>query len=216
MRTMNCSEAERLFDPYLDGELSGSLRLEFDAHRLRCAMCQRKLAMMEACEQIVAGDRRAPLLSQNFTDRVMSDLIRRKAEASRSHRRRWTAPAALALQAAAVIGFVFLWQPVRSALFPTVNVERGISIHAIKLREPGPGIGDWLARGAQGVWGAKSELAEGVNALPRYAVSFALSTEFGSSEWSEPLSWLLGVGGVADPQNSAERTTSEDGETFTL
>lgn len=213
---MNCSEAERLFDPYLDGELSGSLRLEFDAHRLRCAMCQRKLAMMEACEQIVAGDRRTPVLSPNFSDRVMADLIRRRVETSRTQRRRWTTMAAIGLQAAAVIGFVLFWQPLRNALFPSKAVDTGISISAIRLRESGPGIGDWLTRGAQGVWSAKSELADGVSALPRYAMSFALSSELGNGEWSEPLSWLLGIGGVADPQSTFDRNINDDGESFSL
>ena len=67
---MNCSEAERLFDPYLDGELSGSLRLEFDAHRLRCTLCQRKLAMMEACEHILGGDSRYKILAASLPRRT--------------------------------------------------------------------------------------------------------------------------------------------------
>lgn len=212
---MNCSEAERLFDPYLDGELSGSLRLEFDAHRLRCGICQRKLAMMEACEHIVAGDHRAPQLSANFTDRVMADLIHRKVQAHTTRRRRLTIGAAVAMQAAAVIGFAMFWQPVRNALFPSQPIENGISINTISSRYSGPGIGDWLARGAQGVLSAKSELTDSVNSLPRYAMSFALSGNSVTGEWSEPLSWLLGIGGVADPQSAAERT-DEDGDSFTL
>ena len=75
---MNCSEAEQLFDAYLDGQLTGSLRLELDAHRLRCRRCQQTLAMMEACEHVLTADRRAPELSVDFTERVMADTTRRR------------------------------------------------------------------------------------------------------------------------------------------
>lgn len=76
---MNCREAQQLIDAHLDGQLSGSLRLEFEAHRLRCARCQQTLAMMEACLHVVASDRCAPPLSDDFTSRVMSAVGRRRA-----------------------------------------------------------------------------------------------------------------------------------------
>ena len=64
---MNCSEAEQLFDAFLDGQLTGSLRLELDAHRLRCRRCQQTLAMMEACEH-GAGLARRALIPANEAD----------------------------------------------------------------------------------------------------------------------------------------------------
>jgi hypothetical protein len=104
---MKCSEAEQFFDAYLDGELAGSLRLEFDAHRLRCTVCQQKLAMMESCEHILARDTRGPVLSDDFTDRVMDEIEQRRVLAAHS-RRRLVIGAAVALQAAAVIVFALL------------------------------------------------------------------------------------------------------------
>jgi hypothetical protein len=106
---MNCSEAEHFFDAYLDGELAGSLRLEFDAHRLRCGVCQQKLAMMEACEHILARDGRGPLLSDDFTDRVMDEVEQRRVITLRSRKRRIVWGTAVGVQAAAVIAFAFLW-----------------------------------------------------------------------------------------------------------
>jgi hypothetical protein len=106
---MKCSEAEQFFDAYLDGELAGSLRLEFDAHRLRCTVCQQKLAMMESCEHILARDTRGPLLSDDFTDRVMDEIEQRKVRAAHSRRRRIVIAAAVTLQAAAVIVFALLF-----------------------------------------------------------------------------------------------------------
>lgn len=107
---MNCSEAERLFDAYLDGELSGSLRFEFDAHRLHCPMCQRKLAMMEACEHILVGDTRGPALSDDFTERVMSQVAIRGEQMRRSRHLKLYVGAAIGLQAAGVALFVFVWK----------------------------------------------------------------------------------------------------------
>ena len=106
---MKCSEAEQFFDAFLDGELAGSLRLEFDAHRLRCTVCQQKLAMMESCEHILARDTGGPVLSDDFTDRVMDEIEQRRVLAAHSRRRRLVIGGAVALQAAAVIVFAFLW-----------------------------------------------------------------------------------------------------------
>jgi len=106
---MNCSEAEHFFDAYLDGELAGSLRLEFDAHRLRCTVCQQKLAMMEACEHILARDTRGPALSEGFTDRVMSEIDQQRIIARRVRKRRLIIGTTVAFQAAAIITFAVLW-----------------------------------------------------------------------------------------------------------
>ena len=106
---MNCWEAEQFFDAYLDDELAGSLRLEFDAHRLRCPVCQQKLAMMESCEHILARDTGGPVLSDDFTDRVMDEIEQRQVIAAHSRKRRLVIGGAVALQAAAVIVFAFLW-----------------------------------------------------------------------------------------------------------
>ncbi|MBL8879060.1 MAG: zf-HC2 domain-containing protein, partial [Phycisphaerales bacterium] len=84
---MNCSEWEGLLDAYLDGQLSGALRLEFDAHRLRCRRCQQSLAMMEAITHVVATDERSPAISDDFTQRVMSQILSNKPAAIRP---RWT------------------------------------------------------------------------------------------------------------------------------
>ena len=68
---MNCAEFERLIDAYLDGELAGSLRVEFDAHRLRCRRCQLTMIAMESVETVLANDRPLATLSDDFTERVM-------------------------------------------------------------------------------------------------------------------------------------------------
>jgi len=105
---MNCAECEQLFDAYLEGQLTGSLRLEFDAHRVRCRRCQQTLAMLEAIGNVIGADPQVPELPADFTTRVMSEIERpRKPRVAWSRRR---LVAVVGLQAAAVIAFAWLWQ----------------------------------------------------------------------------------------------------------
>ncbi|MFO0840409.1 MAG: zf-HC2 domain-containing protein [Phycisphaerae bacterium] len=105
---MNCSEAERLFDAYLDGELSGALRLELDAHRLRCRRCQQTLAMLEACEHVLSAKTRAPALAADFTERVMARVAIAQPRKTISLRR-WIWAGSSVMSAAATIVLAMLW-----------------------------------------------------------------------------------------------------------
>ena len=100
---MNCAEFEQLIDAYLDGELAGSLRVEFDAHRLRCRRCQLTMVAMESVETVVVNDRPLAMLSDNFTDRVMGAIERRRPLATRLRPTRIVLAVGALLQAAAVI-----------------------------------------------------------------------------------------------------------------
>ncbi len=111
---MNCSDLERLVDAHLDGQLSGSLRLEFEAHRVRCTRCQRTLATMEAALHVIGTDRRTAALSDDFTDRVMAAVAEKAAAQAATRalrRRRWTIAAGITIQAAAVIVFAVVFGP---------------------------------------------------------------------------------------------------------
>jgi hypothetical protein len=105
---MKCAQFQQLIDAYLDQELSASLRLEFDAHRVKCDACQRSLTMVEAITNTVCDDRDVPVLAGDFTDRIMSVVARQCP-----HRqplvtwRLWTAGAA-AMQAAAILVIAIL------------------------------------------------------------------------------------------------------------
>lgn len=133
---MNCSQAEQLFDAFLDGELSAALRLEFDAHRLRCETCRKKLALLEACESVIASDSRQPALADDFTDRVMAEIAARRVS-QRLRRRLTILVGSLALQAAAVGLFVLLW-PASPAPTPTPPAPpAGVSSELdLALRDP--------------------------------------------------------------------------------
>lgn len=108
---MNCSDAERLFDAFLDRELSGTLRVELDAHRLRCRRCQQTLAMLESCGDVIASDRRGPLLGDDFAERVMADIADRQDSRTKIYRFRGTRVAAVVgtlIPAAAVLAIAVL------------------------------------------------------------------------------------------------------------
>lgn len=207
---MNCSEAERLFDPYLDGELSGSLRLEFDAHRLRCTLCQRKLAMMEACEHILAGDSRAPALSTDFTDNLMARIAEQKIAPRRPQRRPLKIAVAIGLQAAAVVAFILIWPALRPSHAPA-----GVSIDTIVFERGEPGLGDFIQRGVESVWVARSNFAADVGALPSYAMSLALPGDRRDGDLLDSLHWLFDFVPIGENGDSAD-SEADSSDTISL
>lgn len=106
---MRCADAEALFNAYLDGELSPALATELGAHRLRCASCRRKLALLEVTGQIIASDREPARLRADFENRLLECVSKRRAVRSfwRARTFRIGAPiaaaAVLALAATAVL-----------------------------------------------------------------------------------------------------------------
>lgn len=69
---MNCEQAQKLFDGYLDGELSPALTTELGAHRLQCPECRRALALMEVSGHILATDQEPKNVPVDFTDRLLA------------------------------------------------------------------------------------------------------------------------------------------------
>lgn len=106
---MHCAEWEQLLDAHLDGQLSGALRLEFDAHRLHCGHCQQTLAMMEAMSNVISNDDQVPALPANFAERVIARIEQRQAVIP-WYRRRWVLAGAGLVNLAAVVA-VFLIMP---------------------------------------------------------------------------------------------------------
>jgi len=179
---MNCAEWERLLDAYLDGQLSGSLRLEFDAHRLRCRRCQQTLAMMEACEHVLATDARAPALADDFTNRVMSAIERRKPAAVRYRGLRVALVAGGLFQAAAVLAFVFYTPAPRNTVQPA-NPGRPVVM-------PGPdyaGLKDrvdreeYLVRMIERAVDARRSIASDLGGLAQYPLAMMVPDEVARS-----------------------------------
>jgi len=129
---MRCSEAKRLFDPYLDGELSAPLRAELDAHRLECADCRRALAILEVTGHVLSAPTHERQLAGDFTDRLMACV-----ETPRQYRwnqfRRYVY-AAVPLAAAAVIALAFLGAFDRSG----PSKVAGVKVEPVVQTHPAP------------------------------------------------------------------------------
>lgn len=101
---MNCLEFEQLLDRHLDGELTGSFKLEFEAHVVDCEPCGHLLAMMQAVGQIVADeDPDEPMLDERFTDRLLVDI-----DQIQSRRNRWRGILSATAAAAALMLIISL------------------------------------------------------------------------------------------------------------
>lgn len=122
---MNCADCELLFDAYLDEQLTGSLRLEFDAHRLRCPRCQQQLALLESLGSVLASDSGVPALSGDFTDRVMAEVQRPRRFLRLPLRT--TVVSAAVVQAAAVLAFAVLWNRPDTPAAPLMDPPRQIT-----------------------------------------------------------------------------------------
>lgn len=207
---MNCSECEQLFDAYLDGQLAGSLRLEFDAHRLRCRRCQQALAMLEAVGHVIAADTDAPELSEDFTARVMQELAPPAAQPRRIEVP-WTrvavVTAALA-QAAAILLVVVLWNtpaPVSEA--PTDMEMAG----TVTMPENDPAYqalhNEITARIEDRIWGmhhAGAKLTADVANLARYLdIMVPEDVARESSKMAQSNPWEYFWGSVQPPAEDA-------------
>jgi len=190
---MNCHEAEQLFDAYFDGELSESLRLEFDAHRLSCPLCEQKLAILEACAHTISSDHDVPPLADDFTDRVMAQVRQTPVPIARL-RRRWVAAAALANVAAAVALLIWLASP-QNDQPPTglVAADRpaGESVSLDEaLQDPtGVDLYGYIVSHVEQALAARKQVTEDLTSLPRYALNFRLPQR--TFDPTRPLTSLL-------------------------
>ncbi|MFN0137332.1 MAG: anti-sigma factor family protein [Phycisphaerae bacterium] len=225
---MNCVEAEQLYDAYLDGELGGSLRLEFDAHRLRCPLCQQKLAMLEACEQIIAGDRRTPALSDDFTDRVMAQIAGTRVTPQPLSMRRLYVGIGGGLSVAAAVALVFMLRPALDAPIP--GDDRSSTLVAGKTDDSGkPAISTELAKAMEDKTGielqdymrskldtvgtAGRNIVRDVRQLPSLAVHMALAGEMNDISPLNPLSWMFGI---SDQDNGEDQDASDENGRYSL
>lgn len=205
---MNCSEAERLFDAYLDRELNGSLRFEFDAHRLHCPICQRKLAMMEACEHILVGDSRGPALSDDFTARVMGDISIRSEQIRRTRYLKLFVGGMVAMQAAAAVAFAIIWN------FGQDRNVRPPRLDTPVVRHVDPSELDVAMGDRSGVlledliYKAIEKVPGDVNGLSRYAANLSVPKSLADAGSWNPIGWLFG--GVNSDDDDASSDAVSD------
>jgi len=201
---MKCNEFERLIDAYLDGELSSSLRLEFDAHRLHCRRCQLLMVMMETVETVVASDTRGPRLSEDFTQRLLGELKQRRPASMRLRPTRVAIAAAAMLQAAAVLYLAVTLPPSAPTPSPAPRAEAPpivLSAERAASDEVRDRFAEADARFARRealydeivrrVEAARANLASDLSQLARYASAFSVPEDIARASATNPLSWLL-------------------------
>jgi hypothetical protein len=104
---LDCLQFEQLLDRYLDDDLTGSFKLECEAHVVECESCGHLLAMMEAVGRIVSdGDPTVPQLDEGFTDRLIGDLAHIQ---QRHHRWRQMLSAGAAAAALITVITTLIW-----------------------------------------------------------------------------------------------------------
>jgi len=123
-----------MLDAYLDGELGGTLKLEFEAHVVECKTCGHMLGMMDAVGQIVAAPGPdEPRLSADFTDRVMADWAGQKRNLRWWYR--MTRDAAAASVVLALGSAMIMWNrteesPVESGRLTQIATHSGVASSA--------------------------------------------------------------------------------------
>lgn len=75
---MNCEQAQQLFDAYLDGELSPTLKTELGAHCVQCSDCRQAMALIQVSGHILKADRDHVQLKEDFTDRLFACMESRQ------------------------------------------------------------------------------------------------------------------------------------------
>jgi hypothetical protein len=185
---MKCAEFEPLIDSYLDGELCGSLRLEFDAHRLRCRRCQLSVAMMESVQHVVAADHETPA---PLTLRLRPTRV--------------AVVAGALLQAAAVIYMAVMWPskpnaPTQPPTFRTIaDVYRDVDAKTDRREAL---YDDVVSR----VEAARSRMVADFGQLARYPLTLAVSDDFARAsanvDDAGPLGFILEAVVPAAPEDN--------------
>jgi anti-sigma factor (TIGR02949 family) len=118
---MNCDEADRFLDAYLDGELEPGRRAEVEEHLAGCPECQQKLNGLRQLREFFAAN--APLYAAppELKGKVFARLeVARRSSLIALVRRPWLYVAALL-----ILSFVLVWPKFSS------NAEDRIAIEAV-------------------------------------------------------------------------------------
>lgn len=152
---MNCERFEKLVDPYLDGQLHGTLLAEFHAHRLNCRRCSRAVSMLQAAADVIAQDRCEPKIGLDFADRVLAAMpMAHKANRSIWLVRLTAGAASVAAAAAIALGVLLSGQnqakPPRVAGEVAISVDPGTLLDGKVVKDAVNGAFSWYETEREG------------------------------------------------------------------
>jgi hypothetical protein len=172
---------------------------------------------MEACEHVLAADRCGPALSDDFTDRVMSEISERRGIARRRLLNTRVALAAGALiQAAAVVALVAYWPTSHSpstgdALKTVANAGAAPSTsteldEAIRARDR-IGLVNYMLRKADEIAAANVNLRNDWRIPARYASALSLPEDVAGFPFLNPAGLLRAL---VPPQEDPPQLESDE------
>jgi mycothiol system anti-sigma-R factor len=102
---MNCEEADRFLDAYLDGELEPAKRAELEQHLLECADCEEKLRRLREFRSFFASNAPHFPAPPELRNKILARLeVQRKSNIMALARQPWLYAAALL-----IIGVAVAW-----------------------------------------------------------------------------------------------------------
>src|SRR5260370_15655153 len=118
---MNCDEADRFLDAYLDGELEPAKRAELEEHLAGCTACQEKLRRLSQFRSFLTANAPHYPAPPGLKNNVIAKLeVQKKSNIIALARQPWLYAAALA-----VIGLAVAW------LASSPNQEKQIADQAV-------------------------------------------------------------------------------------
>lgn len=182
---MNCQQFEIFLDQYLDGDLDGTLKLEFETHLVQCEACGHLYAMMEAAGQIIADDDpKVPVLRADFTDRVMAGVAKQKRKTLRIHR--WVARSTVAAAIAMIVLGLLVVNSFGPGKSPAGSqLAKQTDVAPLKIEPRLLAMNDFSSdrRRPESMMDAK-------NSLARHIKSSAIEQQLHSQDQEEISSWL--------------------------
>jgi anti-sigma factor (TIGR02949 family) len=140
---MNCEEADRFLDAYLDGELDPAKRAELEQHLAGCAECQQKLDRLRQFREFFTANAPHYPAPPELKGKVLARIeVRRRSTLTALVRQPWLYAAALL-----VVSLVLAWlkffpdQPELIAHQAVANYKRAALLERVcDVVSPDPGV----------------------------------------------------------------------------
>lgn len=213
---MRCEQAQQLFDAYLDDDLSPSLAMELDAHRLQCADCRRALALLEVSGHVLTR-KEALQPSHDFVDRLLACMDPVPESWLRNRRKMLWIGGPLAAAAVVALAFVGFSRERESIVAgkKSVLIERPASSEEVTTQSVDPA--EWAPGDKESIEALVDRVGRNVAAKRQSAESLQKGLDLTAQQILDMLRQSKelpeGDSGDAQPEQPSEDSTQDgDGE----